>query len=160
MFVNKIRFSTCTASWCFVRWPFWITWTSFWRNYFTWKRLCLYITTIQRMYCLLVFRKMPFTIHFIFTPLTDKIFWPLFTTFCSCFLEAKAPLTLAQVTVSEPKKVSNWNNSRCLIKSFKLCLEWLENFQKGTGNSVEWIREDLKSFGRFWNFSGRFSKIY
>ena len=37
------------------------------------------------MYCLLVFRKMPFMIHFIFTPLTGKIFWPLFTTFCSCF---------------------------------------------------------------------------
>ena len=37
------------------------------------------------MYCLLVLRKMPFTIHFIFTPLTGKIFWPLFTTFCSCF---------------------------------------------------------------------------
>ena len=85
MFVNNIRFSTCTASWCFVRWPFWFTWASFWRNYFTWKRLCLYITTIQQMYCLLVFPKMPFTIHFIFTPLTGKIFWPLFTTFCSCF---------------------------------------------------------------------------
>ena len=43
-----------------------------------------------------------------------------------------------------------------LKKSSRFCLKWQENFQKGTGNSVEWIWEDfgdvLESFGRYWNF--------
>ena len=38
------------------------------------------------MHCIFKFRKMTLVIHSIFTPLTCITFWPLSTTFCSCYM--------------------------------------------------------------------------
>ena len=65
------------------------------------------------MNCLLEFRKMTFTIHFIFTFLAGIIFRPLFTTFYPCFL------------LSFSKKItffmlSTWYCIRCFLSFFHL----------------------------------------
>ena len=52
-----------------------------WWNYITWLRLCLLkslLTMIQHMHCLLVFRKMSFTIHLNFSSLAGIISRSLF----------------------------------------------------------------------------------